>query len=279
MMFIVTKETLNALVTACVRTELAKHGVVVENLVLDDVTAGLEEKRIVKKLETKKLETKKKKEVEVTTATIDLFDELDSKAAVPVLAEAKEQKQQKKALTSAEQEQKEQAKLQKEQEKAAKEQEKQDKKALAEAKEQEKLAKKALADAKEQEKKALADAKEQEKLAKEQEKLAKEQAKLAKEQEKAAKKALAEQKEQAKLLKEQAKALAGAAKASPAVVEKNDEDEEDEDVVNKFEFMGTMYLKSKKTGQIYNMEQDPIGMWNETTKKIDFDEEGEEFEE
>ena len=257
MMFIVTKETLNALVTARVSAELAKHGVVVENLVLDDVTAGLEEKRIVKKLESKK-----KKEVEVTTATIDLFDELDSKAAVPapVLAEAK-----KKGL---DQDQKEQAKLQKEQEKAAKEQAKQEKQALAEAKEKEKLAKKALADAKEQEKKALADAKEQEKLAKE-------QAKLAKEQEKAAKKALAEQKEQAKLLKEQAKA----AKASPAVVEKKDEEEEEEDVVNKFEFMGTMYLKSKKTGQIYNMDQDPVGMWNEKTKKIDFDEEGEEFEE
>ena len=270
MMFIVTKETLNALVTARVSAELAKHGVVVENLVLDDVTAGLEEKRIVKKLESKK-----KKEVEVTTATIDLFDELDNKEPASPPAEAN-----KKAVTSAEQEQKEQAKLQKEQEKAAKEQAKQEKQALAEAKEQEKLAKKALADAKEQEKKALADAKEQEKKAKEQEKkakeqekLAKEQAKLAKEQEKAAKKALAEQKEQAKLLKEQAKA----AKASPAV-EKKDEEEE-EDVVNKFEFMGTMYLKSKKTGQIYNMEQDPVGMWNEKTKKIDFDEETEEFEE
>ena len=105
MMFIVTKETLNALVTARVSAELAKHGVVVENLVLDDVTAGLEEKRIVKKLESKK-----KKEVEVTTATIDLFDELDSKAAVPapVLAEAK-----KKGLAEAK-DQKEQAKLQKE---------------------------------------------------------------------------------------------------------------------------------------------------------------------
>ena len=48
------------------------------------------------------------------------------------------------------------------------------------------------------------------------------------------------------------------------------------DVVNKIEFQGTTYLKSKNTGIIYNMEQDVIGKWNENTSTIDFDEEEEE---
>ena len=48
------------------------------------------------------------------------------------------------------------------------------------------------------------------------------------------------------------------------------------DVVNKMEFQGTTYLKSKNTGIIYNMEQDVVGKWNENTKTIDFDEEEEE---
>jgi len=48
------------------------------------------------------------------------------------------------------------------------------------------------------------------------------------------------------------------------------------DVVNKIDFQGTTYLKSKNTGIIYNMEQDAIGKWNENTSTIDFDEEEEE---
>ena len=48
------------------------------------------------------------------------------------------------------------------------------------------------------------------------------------------------------------------------------------DVVNKMEFQGTTYLKSKNTGIIYNMDQDVVGKWNENTKTIDFDEEEEE---
>jgi hypothetical protein len=50
------------------------------------------------------------------------------------------------------------------------------------------------------------------------------------------------------------------------------------DVVNKIEFQGITYLKSKTTGVIYNMEQDQVGKWNENTSTIDF-EEGEEEEE
>jgi len=48
------------------------------------------------------------------------------------------------------------------------------------------------------------------------------------------------------------------------------------DVVNKIEFQGTTYLKSKNTGIVYNMEQDVVGKWNENTMTIDFDEEEEE---
>jgi hypothetical protein len=51
------------------------------------------------------------------------------------------------------------------------------------------------------------------------------------------------------------------------------------DVVNKIDFQGITYLKSKTTGVIYNMEQDQVGKWNEQTSTIDFDEEGEEEEE
>jgi len=42
--------------------------------------------------------------------------------------------------------------------------------------------------------------------------------------------------------------------------------------VKKFEYEGTKYLKSKKTGIVYNMEQDVVGKWDEASKKIIFDE-------
>jgi len=48
------------------------------------------------------------------------------------------------------------------------------------------------------------------------------------------------------------------------------------DVVNKIEFQGMSYLKSKTTGVIYNMDQDQVGKWNDNTSTIDFDEEEEE---
>lgn len=51
------------------------------------------------------------------------------------------------------------------------------------------------------------------------------------------------------------------------------------DVVNKIEFQGITYLKSKSTGVIYNMEQDQVGKWNENTSTIDFEEQEEEEEE
>jgi hypothetical protein len=57
-------------------------------------------------------------------------------------------------------------------------------------------------------------------------------------------------------------------------------EEEEADVVKRFEFEGVKYLKSKKSGVIYNMEQDVVGKWNEKENKIDFNEcESEEEEE
>ena len=56
----------------------------------------------------------------------------------------------------------------------------------------------------------------------------------------------------------------------------DDEEEEEEDkntdVVKRFEFEGKNYLKSKKTGVIYNLDQEPIGKWNEAKNRIDFSE-------
>ena len=157
----------------------------------------------------------------------------------------------------------------KEAEKAAKEAEKAAEKA---AKEAEKAAKEA-------EKKA---AKEAEKAAKEAEK------KAAKEAEKTTKAAekKTEKKEAKKTKKTETEILEKKLEEEMKKVEKEleeelveeeveeeeEEEEEEADVVKKFEFEGVKYLKSKKTGIIYNMDQEVVGKWNEKTQKIDFDE-------
>jgi hypothetical protein len=144
--------------------------------------------------------------------------------------------------------------------------------AKAAEKEAEKLKKEAEKEAekaKKEEAKALKEAeKKQKEEAKEQEKKQKEEAKVAKEAEKAAKEA-------AKALKEAEKKQKETAKSAPAAAVTDNEP----DVVKRFEFEGKKYLKSKKTGIIYNMEQDVIGKWNDTTNKIDFTSTDEEVEE
>ena len=55
-------------------------------------------------------------------------------------------------------------------------------------------------------------------------------------------------------------------------------DEEEADVVRKFEHQGKSYYKSKNTGVIYNMDQEVVGKWNEERNDIDFEEEEEEEE-
>jgi hypothetical protein len=112
---------------------------------------------------------------------------------------------------------------------------------------------------------------------KEAERLEREAKKKAEEEEKAAKKAALEE---AKKAKETAKKV-------PKTNTKKVEEEDDEpDVVKKIEFEGKKFLKSKKTGIIYdyieytkNGEQVVVGKWNETSNKIEFSKSDEEEEE
>ena len=140
----------------------------------------------------------------------------------------------------------------------------------------EKQAKKEAAEAAKKEKEAK---KEAERLAREEKKQAEEQAKLAKKE--AAEKAKAEK----LAAKEQKKP----SESVPNVEDK--EPDEEPDVVKKIVFEGNKYLKSKKSGIIYdyneyvkNGDQVVVGKWNDTTNTIDFtpstkDEEEEEEEE
>jgi hypothetical protein len=182
---------------------------------------------------------------------------------VSVIAENNEKKAEKEAEKLAE-------KALKDAEKLAEKQKKEEEKALKEA---EKLAEKQ----KKEEEKAL---KEAEKLAEKQKKDAEKQALL---QKKEADKALKEAEKLAEKQKKEAEkkpAVVKAVAVKPVVVKKAKvEEEEEEDVVKRFEFEGVKYLKSKKTGIIYNMEQDVIGKWNDKTGKIDFEEAGSEEEE
>ena len=215
---------------------------------------------------------KSKKVVEIEGDTEDLFatlvananEDVESEPAKSVEPEPAKSDEPSKAT-------KEAAKAQ---EKAAKEAAKAQEKA---AKEAEKAAKEA---AKEAEKAAKEAAKEAEKAAKE----------AAKAQEKAAKEAAKAEKEAAKEAAKKEKEAKLAAKASKAAKEAAKEEvvEEDEepDVVKKIEFEGKKYLKSKKTGIIYdyneytkNGEQVVVGKWNEASNKIEFTEEEEDEEE
>jgi hypothetical protein len=160
------------------------------------------------------------------------------------------------------------------------------------AKEAEKEAKKlALENAKAEKEAKLA----AEKLEKEAKKKADEEARAAKkaaeESEKAEKKAaleLAKAEKEAKLAADKAAKESKAKKpaAAAAKAAKEPEVEEEPDVVKKIEFEGKKYLKSKKSGIIYdyneyvkNGEQVMVGKWNESKNKIDFNNSGEESEE
>jgi len=133
---------------------------------------------------------------------------------------------------------------------------------------------------KEAKKKAAEAKKEAERLEKEAEKEAKKKAAEAKKEaerlEKEAKKKAAEAKKEAERLEKEAKKKTTEEKkpkksASTEVTDSVEEEEEEDNRVRKFEFEGKKYLKSKKSGIIYNMEQDKIGKWNEAKQRIDFD--------
>jgi len=121
--------------------------------------------------------------------------------------------------------------------------------------------------------------------------LEREAKKKAEEDAKAAKKAAIEEakkeKEEAKKSEskksEAKKSESKKSEANKAVVEEQDEEQ---DVVKKIEYEGKKYLKSKKTGIIYdyneytkNGEQVVVGKWNDTSNKIDFNEEKDDDEE
>ena len=155
-----------------------------------------------------------------------------------------------------------------------KEAEKEAKRLAAEKAKADKEAKLAAAKAEKEAKLAAAKAEKEAKLAAE--KAEKEAKKKAEEEAKAAKKAA---------LKAEKEAAKKAPKASSkkAVVEEQDDEP---DVVKKIEFEGKKYLKSKKTGIIYdyteytkNGEQVVVGKWNEVSNKIDFNEDEDEDEE
>ena len=137
---------------------------------------------------------------------------------------------------------------------AKKKAEKEAKLATAKAEKESKLA---AAKAEKEAKLAAAKAEKEAKLAAE--KAEKEAKKKAEEEEKEAKKAAKESKKEKK-------------------AKKTEESDDEVDTVKKIEYNGKKYLKSKKTGIIYNMDQDVIGKWNEKTNKIDFDECEEEEE-
>jgi len=176
-------------------------------------------------------------------------------------------------------EEKEAERLQKEAEKAEKE-----KKRLAEKAEKEaKLA--AEKAEKEAKKEAERLAREEKKKAEEAEKQAKkealEKAKAEKEAKLAAEKAEKQAKKEAERLAREEKKSEGRDKSSATA----SEEEEEPDVVKKIEFEGKKYLKSKKTGIVYDYkkyvnegEQVVIGKWSESGNKIIFDD-GEESEE
>lgn len=160
------------------------------------------------------------------------------------------------------------------------------------AKEAEKAEKEAkrLAEKAEKEAKAAAE-KEAKRQAAEQARLEKEAKKKAEEEEKAAKKAALEQaklEKEAKLAAEKAaKEAAKSSKKAPAKAkEAEPEEDEEPDVVKKIEYEGKKYLKSKKTGIVYDYtkyvkegDQVVIGKWNDATNKIDFTDEEEDEEE
>jgi len=117
--------------------------------------------------------------------------------------------------------------------------------------------------------------------------LKKETERLAREAKKAAEEAEKKTKEEQRLKEKADKdaKLASEKESKSKKPSKKAVEDEEPDVVKKIEFEGKKYLKSKKTGIIYDYaeyvkteEQIVVGQWNETTNKIDFKNTSEESE-
>jgi hypothetical protein len=214
---------------------------------------------------------KSKKVLEIDGDEEDLFASLVAEAN-----EAEEEVSEVKAKNTAEKAEKLAA------EKAEKEAKKQAEKAEKEAKKQaEKAEKEAKLAAEKAEKEAKLAAEKAEKEAKKQAEKAEKEAKLAAEKAEKEAKKLAEKAE-----KEAKKQAPKKVAEKKKVVVEEKEEEEEPDVVKKIEFEGKKYLKSKKTGIVYDYEkyvnegeQVVIGKWNENEKKIELDDAEEEEEE
>ena len=129
---------------------------------------------------------------------------------------------------------------------------------------------KALEKAKKEQEKAL------EKAKKEEEKALKEAAKKAPKEKVVKEKVVKEKVVKEKVVKEK---VVKKEKVEEKVEDKASEEEEEADVVKKIKFEGATYLKSKKSGIVYNMEQDVIGKWDEAIQKIIFNPVDAELEE
>jgi hypothetical protein len=202
--------------------------------------------------------------------TVIMSDSEDDKTVEEVVSSPAEPaekpaEKKKKVISEAERLEKEQKKLALEAEKEAKKQ------ALEAEKEAKKQALEAEKEAKKQALEAEKEAKKQALEAKKQALEAEKEAKKKAAEEEKAKKELAKQQKEVEKPKKPKKE-----EAKPAT---QVEDEEEADVVNKIEFEGKKYLRSKKTGIIYNMEQDVVGKWNAEKKRVDFNVEEEESEE
>lgn len=124
------------------------------------------------------------------------------------------------------------------------------------------------------------------------EKVARELKKAKEEEEKLAKKAaleLAKKEKEDKLAAEKAEKEAKKASKKPAAAAVKEPEpvvEDEPDVVKKIEFEGKKYLKSKKTGIVYdyteyvkNGEQVIVGKWNDSSNKIEFNKASDEEQE
>ena len=241
---------------------LDKVSVIAENNEKEALKQAEKEKKEAEKEALKQAE-KEKKEAEKEALKQAEKEKKEAEKEALKQAEKEKKEAEKEALKQAEIQKKEALKAEKE---ALKQAEIQKKEALKQAEIQKKAEKEAEKQKKEAEKAEKEALKQAEKQKKEEEKLKKESTQ--------ASKVVKPKKESVETV---AVSVVAEKKASKAAVK--EVEEEQEDVVKRFEFEGIKYLKSKKTGIIYNMDQDVIGKWNEKTGKIDFEEAGSEEEE
>jgi hypothetical protein len=234
--------------------------------------------------------------VESLVESVVEFDNEAKKAEEEAAKEAA--KKEKEAKKAEEEAAKEAAKKEKEakkaEEEAAKEAAKKEKEAKKAEEEAAKEAAKKAKEAKKAEEEAAKEAAKKEKEAKKAEEEAAKKEKAAKKAEEEAAKEAAKKEKAAKKAEEEAAKKEKEAKKEPKTSKKEEEEESSEqpEVVKKIEYEGKRYLKSKKTGIVYDyakyvgeQQQVVVGQWNESKNKIDFtecesdEEEAEDYEE